>query len=491
MESCRELRIHLWNHNVAKGIAIEQTRARHGGKHSMSLRASAPRTPLVEILPNSQIPNPRKRKRQDTTSLTEKHLVTHTKTMGDQEPQEPRKRGRPPKLLPPEFSKTSQQKTRSPDKSQRGKSLNKICNLQSLDLKNLETALPSVALIDLTAARKKYKAAVPQAVLDLHKELDAVPFGLVPPKLQSKYKADIVTPEKSKAMPPHSLFGPTPVPVPLDGVRLDVFKEKLDDILAEAAWNQETGAHERQWGNTAAQLLHQVIDWIPRDEHRQVQLWLVNIETSAIEPIELQPSIRGCSIVNNAQTTQEDTTTASEDGRPLTRMIDWGVALLPTHDESTLISEKYSQYDHIWLHSLNQTYSFARNLPFCLDIELKKAAQNKDPRVQLAIWAQAGYKKRKMHEWDTTFPMPGIAVDGHDWTLFLFFSVVEDQLVMLGPIDIGSTKNLERGWKLVHSLHILLKWGVTEYRKWYNKEIIGLAESEQALRLADDLAVDE
>ena len=132
--------------------------------------------------------------------------------------------------------------------------------------------------------------------------------------------------------------------------------------------------------------------------------------------------------LSDAQSAPDDATNDSEQTHSLSKMIDWTVALLPTFEKSQAIANK-SRGQHLLRNSLNQTRAFPKTLPLFIDIEMKKTLQNRDPCVQLAIWAQAGYKKRKMHGWDRTFPMPGITVDGHVWTCFLFFEVADDEMV--------------------------------------------------------------
>ena len=71
--------------------------------------------------------------------------------------------------------------------------------------------------------------------------------------------------------------------------------------------------------------------------------------------------------------------------------------------------------------SLNQSLSYIKNHPLILDIGVKKPLQTRDPRVQLAIWASSALLKKRLHGWDTSMPMPAIAIDGHVWDYYIFF----------------------------------------------------------------------
>jgi len=42
--------------------------------------------------------------------------------------------------------------------------------------------------------------------------------------------------------------------------------------------------------------------------------------------------------------------------------------------------------------------------------------------VQLGIWSDAGFKKRKLDgDDDEAFPMPGLTIAGHVWELYIAF----------------------------------------------------------------------
>ena len=43
---------------------------------------------------------------------------------------------------------------------------------------------------------------------------------------------------------------------------------------------------------------------------------------------------------------------------------------------------------------------------------------------------------------------------------------------MMGPLSIGSTKDQDEFWRLLHSLGIIIKWGTEEYEEWVRKNML-------------------
>ena len=131
--------------------------------------------------------------------------------------------------------------------------------------------------------------------------------------------------------------------------------------------------------------------------------------------------------VSNATTTSEGKSETGE-GLLLSRVIDWTLALVPTDSERNLIDEAF-RYEDLWKRSLNQSCGPYSDCPMFTDIEIKKLLSDRDSRLQIAIWACGGYNKRKLHDWDTGFPMPALTVDGHQWELYIFWGTTENKVV--------------------------------------------------------------
>ena len=120
---------------------------------------------------------------------------------------------------------------------------------------------------------------------------------------------------------------------------------------------------------------------------------------------------------------------AAQESRPLARMVDWCLGLRLDYEDEKLVASAFREIGVNEM-SLNQTVSFIKQCPLFLDIEIKKSHTNRNPQVQLAIWASGALRKKQHHGWDTSLPMPAIAVTGQYWTYYLFFGW-DDNLVRL------------------------------------------------------------
>jgi len=116
-------------------------------------------------------------------------------------------------------------------------------------------------------------------------------------------------------------------------------------------------------------------------------------------------------------------------------MIDWSLGLELAYDDNDLIELAFSNCDD-YQQSLNQSMSYIHHFPLITDFEIKKSNSNRDPQVQLAIWATASLLKKRKHKWDRSMPMPAIAVYGHDWKYCIFFELDGDVVCpILLPFD--------------------------------------------------------
>lgn len=109
----------------------------------------------------------------------------------------------------------------------------------------------------------------------------------------------------------------------------------------------------------------------------------------------------------------------------VSKMVDWCVGLQLGWEDETVISRAFSTVRPN-MRSLNQSLSFIDKVPLFLDIEMKKTNPGRDPEVQLAIWACAALKKKREMTWDTSLPMPGIVIEGHHWSYYVFVEIKKD-----------------------------------------------------------------
>lgn len=86
------------------------------------------------------------------------------------------------------------------------------------------------------------------------------------------------------------------------------------------------------------------------------------------------------------------TRTTTEDSETVGKMVDFGLTIpLSIKDQDTM-SAGFTTLRH-YEQSVDQSVSFVSYCPLFLNIELQKTQSDRDPQVQLAIWALAGLKK--------------------------------------------------------------------------------------------------
>ena len=151
-------------------------------------------------------------------------------------------------------------------------------------------------------------------------------------------------------------------------------------------------------------------------------------ETCSIQPIEIRPKRPS---PNDAFPIDCDAQTVTSDSKSKTspenvgRMVDWCLAITIDANDMDVIKQAFTKTPDLAT-SLNQTFSYIRNHPLILDIEIKKVVHPRDPQVQLAIWASSALLKKRMMGWDTSLPMPAVAVNGHRWDFYLFFEMEQN-----------------------------------------------------------------
>lgn len=216
----------------------------------------------------------------------------------------------------------------------------------------------------------------------------------------------------------------------------------MDRILVDAEWCHRTQAHERQWKSVVAKLLGEFETWPVGEDFRLLNTWvgtidvqktlakLVTSETCSIEPEEIRPLLpNGSHLDCDARTTSSKASGKEEGGfQTVGRMVDWCLGLQLSDVEEDVVDAALLEMMG-GEQSLNQSLSFIHKCPLFLDIEIKTSLSNRNPEVQLAIWALGALLKRQHHGWDTRMPMPAIAISGHSWEYFLFWATETNELV--------------------------------------------------------------
>ncbi|KAL9607603.1 MAG: hypothetical protein Q9167_007498 [Letrouitia subvulpina] len=530
-------RVELWRQDVkAQTESFLQAQAKHyfhapQSSHSMKLRSKGShtitherpnhRSPLSRRALATTSPNPRRLKRkaldcQPTVSKRGKKMESggsnkkenttreHGAEQGrvGQQGGQARPRGRPPgsknkpkdvdkgleqlslgeiPSLPPSdpsskpsWHSSQSKKSSSPGKGssspgkRHGKQMDQTFSQDAVVVMMLETCNPPVLLRSPQRLRAS-GIPIPKTVLTLYNTLMDIPSGVtIPEKAQPLYIADADTPRKSREAP-RSYEYLSEESSPWSDNQILHLKCFVDHILRQAEWNDANNVHERQWGHLAIQSVDAFLTW-------PVGLLYgsVNVETSPIEPIELRPMLSKKEMISESIEPSEKS--GQEDSVLLSRFVDWLLALALDDSELELICKAY-QYQNLWGRSLNQTVGPTANCPIFLDIEVKKTHTVRDSRIQLAIWETAAIKKRKLQGWSTSFPIPAITVDGHQWTLYIFYEISNEKIIMMGPLNIGSTRDRQEAWRLLRILWALIQWGIGDYRKnFFEKDVLGWAE---------------
>ncbi|KAL8713806.1 MAG: hypothetical protein Q9225_006709 [Loekoesia sp. 1 TL-2023] len=357
-------------------------------RHSMNLRSSSKRQPLIDTSHNSRLP-----KRKASAA------------MPDGEPS-PKRSNRPPSprknwaadgqaignvpsalqhvlssvpSLPPSAASTSVPSkggSRTPSPTRKGtKTLNQLRSLDSLTMNDLEECEPKVKMRPYGWVAASIYNKVPPSVALLHKRLEQIPAKLFPSELKDSFKQDAQNRLKPKPSPKASEYMSLGSNVFPAG-RIQRLKELLDHLINKSEQAYRRNAHEREWGAIVVGLLGEFELWSSR------QVRVLNVEDSTIKAEEFRIRTRHGIPLDWDQTTNTPaSTTSNTTGRTISRMVDWCVGLdLDEKDHDTIQDGNGGLLEIA--QSLNQSTSWIKSWPILLDIELKKTHSDRDPKVQ-------------------------------------------------------------------------------------------------------------
>jgi hypothetical protein len=117
------------------------------------------------------------------------------------------------------------------------------------------------------------------------------------------------------------------------------------------------------------------------------------------------------------------------------KSVDYILGLKLSDDEMRELNHK-SAFVAEGFQSVNQSlHKLVNNCPNFLDIEVKML-DSRDAKVQLGIWAAAGYKKKVLHGWSTDLPMLALGIQKHEWRLHVGFCIQSELVsIMSNPIS--------------------------------------------------------
>ncbi len=188
-------------------------------------------------------------------------------------------------------------------------------------------------------------------------------------------------------------------------------------INAEAAWRV---GERTEW----TEIPHpQHVGIIPGRNHQVGSANTCDREKCSIEPEEMRPTLPNGSTLRatvSAGQSSCSAKTTTDDGETVGKMVDYGLTLILSVEQRRAIAAGFATLRPNE-QTLNQCLGYISYCPLFLHMELKKTQSNRDPEVQLAIWALGGLRKMLHHGWATHMPMPAIAINGHKWDCYVFF----------------------------------------------------------------------
>ncbi|KAE8444333.1 hypothetical protein EG329_000643 [Mollisiaceae sp. DMI_Dod_QoI] len=160
-------------------------------------------------------------------------------------------------------------------------------------------------------------------------------------------------------------------------------------------------------------------------------------------------------------------------------MVDYWMILLPDdkmHQAILQVLRDLPEEDQ----NINQTRSApVKYRPITVNIEVKLPGEGKnDAMVQLAVWAAAQLEKLNALS-GTLAPIgiPLVSVEGHDWRLYNTYQKEDSKVVrqrVWGNDLFGDSSSILGIYKVIAAIQILAEWSHTEYRAWFEKDVLKL-----------------
>ncbi|KAI0537742.1 hypothetical protein GGR58DRAFT_470610 [Xylaria digitata] len=160
---------------------------------------------------------------------------------------------------------------------------------------------------------------------------------------------------------------------------------------------------------------------------------------------------------------------------PDSKLIDYVMVLKPQQHGGGLNRQRLIHFiDQLEYRGFNQSpYYPLRIMPSGVFIETKVNNQrSNEGKAQLGMWLASWYSRV------STFPclaeqddilsppvIPILLVEAKSWELYFAFDTVS-QYEVCGPVEIGSTSNLDSAYRLLAVLRILAHWMATDFLKW-------------------------
>jgi hypothetical protein len=128
--------------------------------------------------------------------------------------------------------------------------------------------------------------------------------------------------------------------------------------------------------------------------------------------------------------------------------------------------------------SINQTAAFMNHTPVFLNVEVKRYASARNPRVQLAAWIAAEFNNRHNEGWPLDMPVLAVEIEQDSWLLHIVVAEVRKKspggfiLHFFGPTRVGDTFSGPSTRKLFNNLCHIALWGQEHFRPWVEEKIL-------------------
>lgn len=169
-----------------------------------------------------------------------------------------------------------------------------------------------------------------------------------------------------------------------------------------------------------------------------------------------------------------------KDDSPLLKKIDVAIGLrLTLAEQDTLITADYHDFEK----GINPIKGeFGHNIPLFVHLEVKRPTTEREPLIQIGIWAAAEFSKREYEGYSLDMPIVSISIRDNQWELYIAYpegfgddvpdNQEYDTCVLMGPVPIGDTMGTSGVFTILQFLCQCADWGLNEYRKWFDTEIL-------------------
>ena len=238
-------------------------------------------------------------------------------------------------------------------------------------------------------------------------------------------------------------------------------------VVEHASAQRMGSAPESQWCSFMVAPMLDLLRHLHRLADGEPKLEVLDISTTSIDPLDLCPYHEN-----------------PEVWRILNKKIDFAIGLNIPREQKTALQNGTYGYPHLQRlgTSINQTSSWVNCVPMFINIEVKKKNASDDPMIQIGAWVAAEFRKRELEGYGISMPFFAIEIEEDMWNLYIGYATgsTPNHLVFMGPESMGDTKSHQGTFKILHVLNGLAEWGNSEYRAWFETEVLRKPQTRRA-----------